>query len=294
MANVAVALARLGGAARFIGKLSQDGFGRMLLHVLQENQVDTRYVTTTTEGNTTLALVTLQGDGQRTFTFYRQSTADTLLQVGDLHEQAWRDVVLCHAGSVLLATDPARSAQLTIMEQARQRGLLLSFDVNARPALWDSENDIHTALAQVITQVDLLKFSAEEAHYLAPTLTEPFDPTDYQQLYALAHTLLDQGPALVIITRGPLGALVFNKQHSGTAAASALTALDTTGAGDAFMGAILHRILEQHWTDAIHLATLSAHDLQELVTFANTVSGISCTRYGGIASLPYLREIEPG
>jgi fructokinase len=292
VANVAVALARLGSSARFIGKLSEDSFGRLLLRVLQEDGVDTRFVPKTDQDNTTLALVTLQEDGQRAFTFYRQHTADTLLEVSDLNELAWQDVVLCHTGSVLLATETARSAMLAAMEQARQRGLPVSFDVNARPALWTSEAELREVLAQVIPGVDLLKFSAEEAHYLDSTLTVPPDPTDEPLLQMLAHKLLTQGPSLIIITRGPLGALLITRQHSIEVAASTRQAIDTTGAGDAFMGAILHWLMERDWTTTARLAALSAQDLQELGAFANRAAGISCTRYGGIASLPYLREIE--
>src|SRR5260370_9900048 len=101
VANAAVALARLGGAARFVGKLGEDGFGRLLLNVLRENQVDTSSVPTTAQGNTALALVTLQANGQREFSFYRQHTADTLLETSDLDEQAWKNVAILHAGSVL-------------------------------------------------------------------------------------------------------------------------------------------------------------------------------------------------
>lgn len=292
VANAAVALARLGGAARFVGKLSEDGFGRMLLRVLQENRVDTSFVPATAQANTTLVLVTLQEDGQRAFTFYRQHTADTLLDAGELGARAWEDVALCHVGSVLLTHDPARTATLAAMEGAQQRGLLVSFDINARPALWTTETELRALLAEIIPHVDLLKFSAEEAHYLDPTLIEPLEPTDDPRLQALAHKLLAQGPSLVIITRGSLGATLLTSRQSIEVAASTRRVLDTTGAGDAFMGAILHRLLEQNWTSAPQLAALSARDLQELGTFANRAAGISCTRYGGIASLPYLQEIE--
>jgi fructokinase len=292
VANAAVALARLGGAARFLGKLGEDGFGRLLLRVLQENQVDITSVPTTSRGPTTLVLVTLQDDGQREFTFYRQQTADTLLEIGELAERTWTDVTLCHAGSVLLTSEPARSTTLAAMEQARQSGLLVSFDVNVRPALWSSEEELRTTLARVIPSVDLLKFSVEEAHYLASTLTEALNPADDQALQMLADELLARGPSLVVITRGPRGASLFTRQHAVETAASTLQAIDTTGAGDAFMGALLHRLLERDEVRAQQLAALSAHDLQELGTFANTAAGISCTRYGGIASLPSLEEVE--
>ena len=292
VANAAVALARLGGSARFLGKLGEDGFGRLLLRVLRENQVDTRFVPTTIQGNTTLALVTLQEQGQREFTFYRQQTADTLLEVSDLAQLAWEDVAFCHAGSVLLASGPARSATLAALTEARQRGLLTSFDVNARPALWSSEEDLRLLLAEVVTRVDLLKFSAEEAHYLDPTLVEPLDPADTAALRSLGERLLAQGPEMIVITRGPAGVLLLTRQHCVEVAASSVQSLDTTGAGDAFMGALLYRLLAHEQITPVHLATLDAADLSALGLFANRVAGLSCTRYGGIASLPALAEVE--
>lgn len=291
VANAAVALARLGGAARFIGKLSEDGFGHLLLDVLRENRVDTRFVPTTARGNTALALVTLQANGQRAFSFYRQHTADTLLETSDLDERAWEDIALVHAGSVLLTMDPARSATLSALEQAHTRGLLTSFDVNARPALWHSEAELRAMLGKVSAHVDLLKCSAEEIHYLDPSLATPLDPADMSHLRAGGQHLLEQGASLVIITRGELGALLLTRQHTIAVPASTRQARDTTGAGDAFMGALLSRLLKHDWATAARLAGLSEHELREVGEFANKAAGISCTRYGGIASLPYLMEM---
>ncbi|HLI05513.1 MAG TPA: carbohydrate kinase [Ktedonobacteraceae bacterium] len=292
VANAAVALARLGGAARFVGKLSEDGFGKLLLRTLQENGVDTRFVPLTSRGNTALALVTLQEEGRPEFTFYRQGTADTLLEASDLTREVWQDVTLCHAGSVLLASEPARSATLAALEQAHLRGLLVSFDVNVRPLLWASQAEIRALLAQVVERVDLLKFSAEEAHYLDPALTEPLNPVDGPRLRELGQKLLDRGPSLVVITRGPLGALLLTRQQSVEAVGVPLQALDTTGAGDAFMGALLYKLMQQNWPDASQLAALPSRTLQEFGEFANRAAGLSCTRYGGIASLPLLAELE--
>ncbi|MGH2509431.1 MAG: PfkB family carbohydrate kinase, partial [Ktedonobacteraceae bacterium] len=193
VANAAVALARLGGAARFVGKLGEDSFGRLLLNVLTENQVDTRFVPTTSQGNTALALVTLQTDGQREFHFYRQQTADTLLEERDLPAQAWADVAILHAGSVLLAVNPARTAMLAALEQAHARGVPVSFDVNARVALWHSEAELRETLGRIIARVDLLKCSAEEAHYLDPSRSTPLNPTETPSLAALGQQLLTQG-----------------------------------------------------------------------------------------------------
>jgi fructokinase len=291
VANAAVALARLGGSARFIGKLGEDSFGRLLLHTLQENQVDARYVPLTHLGPTTLVLVTLREDGGREFTFYRQGTADTLLEAADLPTQVWEDVVMCHAGSVLLADEPARSATLAALAEARLRGLPVSFDVNIRLALWTSETAIRETMEQLIKCVDLLKFSAEEAHYLDPSLHAALDPTDSQHLREFGHKLLAQGPRLVILTRGPLGALLMTARHMVEVTTATYAALDTTGAGDAFMGAILYKLIEHDWTTVDRLAALRAENLHEAGEFANRVAGVSCTRHGGIASLPYLKEL---
>ena len=111
-ANTAVAVARLGGASRFIGKFSYDAFGQLLIQVLQNNKVDSQYVCSTDEGTTALALVALQDDGQRHFSFYRNRTADTLLDASDLDWDAWHDVALCHACSITLSTEPSRTATL--------------------------------------------------------------------------------------------------------------------------------------------------------------------------------------
>ncbi|HEU5383474.1 MAG TPA: carbohydrate kinase [Ktedonobacteraceae bacterium] len=292
VANAAVALARLGGAARFVGKLGQDHFGRQLLKVLQENQVDTRSVTTTAQGNTTLVLVTLQANGQREFLFYRQHTADTLLTVNDLGESTWEDVALLHAGSVSLTVDPARTATLTALEQAHAQGLLVSFDVNVRLTLWNSETELREMLTQISAHVDLLKCSTEEIHYLDPLCSAPLDPADTSRLTTHGQRLLEQGPGLVVITRGELGALLLTSQYTVEVAASPCQVLDTTGAGDAFMGALLYKLMTRDWTRKAQLTALRVQDLLELGKFANRVAGLSCTRYGGISSLPYLIEVE--
>ncbi len=275
-ANAAVALARLGGSARFIGKLSRDAFGQMLLKTLRENGVDTRYTSFAEGASTTLALVALQEDGQREFSFYRERTADTLLEVTDLDERAWEDVAFCLAGSLLLASDPARAATLAALNYTRLRGLPVSFDVNVRPALWSSEADIRETLAYVISRVDLLKCSAEEAHYLDETRTAPLAEDD----------------SAGVITRGARGALLLNARQSVESPGSSLRAIDTTGAGDAFMGALLYKLLERDRTMPEQLAALAAEELRELGAFANKAAGLSCTRYGGMLSLPYLEEVE--
>ncbi len=290
-ANVAVAIARLGGASRFIGKVSEDGFGQMLAQVLVDNHVDTLYLKTARQAPTSLAMVTLLSGGERQFTFYRTGTADTLLEVSDLDWNAWQDAVICHAGSVSLSVEPSRSATLAALDYTRQAGCIASFDANIRPALWASNADIQDAIEDVIGRTDVLKFSAEEALFMGNLETSPARPLDIQQLYTLGTDLLTRGPSLVIITLDARGALLMTADSQVEVPASPVSPVDTTGAGDAFMGAILHQLVERNCSTPADLRQLSEDDLRNLGSFANRVAGLSVTRYGGISSLPFINEL---
>ena len=291
-ANVAVAVSRLKGPSRFIGKLSEDGFGQLLLKTLHDNQVDTRYVQTTKQGLTTLALVALKADGQRQFTFYRHASADTLLEVGDLDWTAWQDAAVCHAGSISLSVEPARSATLAAIDYTQRTGSIVSFDANIRPAFWTSDIAIRETLAQVVARTDLLKFSAEEAHFLGESEQASLEDLDRSWLHKLGKRLLEQGPRLVIITLGSQGAILMTAKHEVEVPAFPVRPIDTTGAGDAFMGAVLFTLMQQGCNSPVALSELSESDLNHLGGFANKAAGLSTTRYGGIISLPYMEEVE--
>jgi len=290
-ANVAVAIARLGGASRFIGKLSQDGFGQMLAQVLVDNRVDTLYLKTTRQAPTSLAMVTLLAGGERQFTFYRAGTADTLLEVSDLDWNTWQDAAICHAGSVSLSIEPSRSATLAALDYTHQAGCIASFDANVRPALWTSNADIQDAIEDVIGRTDVLKFSSEEAVFIGEMEAMPAAGADMKQLHALGVDLLTRGPSLVIITLNAQGALLMTADFQVEVPASPVSPVDTTGAGDAFMGAILYQLVQRNCSTPADLRRLSGEDLRDLGSFANRVAGLSITRYGGISSLPFINEM---
>ncbi|GAC1393927.1 MAG: carbohydrate kinase [Ktedonobacteraceae bacterium] len=292
-ANVAVTVARLGGGARFVGKFAQDTFGQLLIQVLQSNNVDIQYVRSTDEGATALALVTLQEDGQRQFSFYRHRTADTLLAVVDLDWSAWQDVAICHACSITLSTEPSRTATFAAMEHTRQVGAIVAFDVNMRPAFWSSEQAMRDAMTEVVARTDILKFSVEEAYLFASSVQFPtLEQGNVEQLYQLGERLLQKGLHVIIITLGSKGALLMTSTSRVEVPTLPVRAIDTTGAGDAFMGAMLHALVQRKYASPADLAQLSADDLRQIGTFANKVAAICCTRYGGIASLPFMNEIN--
>ncbi|HET8912586.1 MAG TPA: carbohydrate kinase [Ktedonobacteraceae bacterium] len=291
-ANVAVAIARLDGPARFIGKVSTDTLGELLSQTLQTEKVDTRFMLTTS-APTAMTIVSLKEDGQRSFTFFRTGTADMLLDVREVEAMDWSETAICHVGSVLLSSDPSRSATIAAIEQAQARGAVISFDINFRPALWESVGEFRSLLTKVIPQVNVLKLSSEEAGYV-DSPTQAFDERlDREGLRNLGLSLLTQGPSLVVITMDADGALLLTREHQVHVSADAIKPIDTTGAGDAFMGSLLTGLLQLGYTEPAKLSLLTEDELRRLGGFANRVAGLSCTRPGGIASLPFAHEIEP-
>ncbi|HEY4383962.1 MAG TPA: carbohydrate kinase [Ktedonobacteraceae bacterium] len=293
VANVAVAATRLGGSVRFIGAFSEDQFGQLLVQALIKNNVDVGYCHLVRAAPSTIVLVTLDPDGQRHFTFFREQTADSQLRAEDLNWDAWNDSAICHVGSVLLSTEPGRSATLAAIEHTHQVGSIVSFDANIRPTLWDSSSTIYNVITNVIEQVNILKLSIEEAEFLIEHKESFISNTlELNNLRRLGDTLLEKGPCLVIITLGSRGALLLTHNDWIEVPALLVRSVDTTGAGDAFMGAILYQLVQQNISTPTDLLTLSERDVSNLGTFANIVAGLSCTRYGGISSFPYMHEVR--
>jgi fructokinase len=292
IANVAVAVARLGGMSRFVGGVSEDEFGRLLIQVLADNGVDTRYVEVISGASTAVALVRLQPDGQRHFTFFRQGTADIQLRAEYLDWNAWQDVAICHVGGVLLSVEPARTATLAAMEQTRQVGSIVSFDVNIRPTLWTSGAEIRETIAEAIPLADIVKLSADEAEFVGDTKSLAAESTEKGRMYRLGEALLERGPRLVIITSGAQGALLLTARQRVEVPPLTVRPVDTTGAGDAFIGAVLYKLVHQGCDLPSDLEVLSEQSLRDLGSFANLVAGLSVTRNGGISSFPFMQEVR--
>ena len=182
-ANLAVAAARLGAQTAFIGKVGADGFGSYLTSVLKQNGVDASHVAVDPEDPTTIAVVSVDASGERSFSFYRKANADVKLTAGDIPDSALQRARFVHFGSVSLTADPSRSATLDAVRRARAMGKVITYDPNYRANLWP---DAAAAVAQMkapLKLVDILKVSDEELPLLTGT-------TDYETGTAL---LAEQG-----------------------------------------------------------------------------------------------------
>ena len=165
-ANAVIAMARNGLETGFAGKLGDDDFGRFLKDTLEKENVKVLCPELTKEAITTLAFVTLYENGERSFTFARKPGADMLLSKEDIGEEDIQNTKMVHAGSVNMTREPAREANIYAMKRAHELGKLVSFDVNYRDTLWDSQDACKEVADQVYDYVDFLKISEEELYFV--------------------------------------------------------------------------------------------------------------------------------
>lgn len=277
-ANVAVAAAKLGAAAAFIGKAGKDGFGSYLRRVLEENGVSSRGLCTG-KRPTTMAVVSVDADGERDFRFIRGADSDLVPE--EIHAEAVQKSKVLHFGSVSLTQETSRSAVLKTVEAARQAGVLVSYDPNYRPALWNSGEEAVTWMQKPLSMVDIIKLSEEEV----PLLTGSDD------LEEGSRCLAQQGIALVLVTLGGRGAFCRWQEETFTVPGVSVKIADTNGAGDTFLGAVLSRLCRR---GAQPLQNLDCRELKDIVAFANCAAAATCSRSGAIPAMPMLKELEGG
>lgn len=274
-ANLAVAAARLGAETAFIGKVGADAFGSYLRRVLEENGVDTTGMLTDAHEHTTLAVVSVDGTGERSFSFYRDPSADVNLQAEEIPAALLRDTRVLHFGSVSLTAEPARSATLYAAKTARENGCLVSYDPNYRESLWHSREEAVAQMKAALPLCDILKISDEEL----PLLTGTNDPAEGSR------QLNDLGIRLIFVTLGADGAFYRMGEHTGSVPGIRVKVGDTNGAGDTFFGAALSKLVRED------LDTLTPERLAEIAAFANKAASITTSRHGAIPAMPRLEEI---
>ncbi|MBA3871503.1 MAG: hypothetical protein H0X30_20350, partial [Anaerolineae bacterium] len=150
-ANVAVAVARLGHPSAFLGQVGDDPFGHYLAGVLAEDKVDVSGLRFSAEARTALAFVSLRADGERSFMFYRNPSADMLMRPEDVALDVLKGKQIFHFGSITLIKEPSRSATVKAAEAARDAGLIISYDPNLRLALW---SDAEAARAGMLSGLE--------------------------------------------------------------------------------------------------------------------------------------------
>ncbi len=277
-ANVAVALARQGVPAALCSVVGQDPFGERLLAVLDANEVDRSRVRQTAEADTTLAFAWKDERGDGHFRLLRQ--ADILLNDADVDAAGIAHLAAIVVGSVALSGQPSRSAIERAVQRANEAGVPVCFDVNMRPTLWPDRAFAQRACEPILAGTTLLKLSLDDARFL-----RDLDTGD--EVQAVFEAFGSYGCASIVLTDGARGAWMANRRHDGYLApvylpAFAIAAVEPTGAGDAFMAAIVSRSIDRAW------APLTIED----VRYASAAGALTTIRPGAIDSLPTRVEIE--
>lgn len=275
-ANVAIAAARNGLAVGMCCSVGDDDFGRFLMDTLAENKVTALHPQLCTEAVTTMAIVTLHPDGDRSFTFVRKPGADMLLTEEDVKEAEIGDAVMVHGGSVTLSASPVDKATVKALRLGHELGKLVSFDINYRHVMWDSKDDCTAYVRKILPYVDLLKISDEEADMLGGEENIPA-------------IMAENGISVVVETLGAKGARCFFGGESFVVPGRKAVCVDATGAGDAFWGGFLSCLRIKGVTTT---GQLTRELLEQAMAYGN-VSGWLCVQSkGAIESLPTRPQIE--
>ncbi len=274
-ANVAAVCAKLGQQAALLTQVGQDAFGDFLIKTLQQAGVDTHFIRQTTDGETSLAFVSLNEHGDRDFQFYRRHAADLLYKQEYLPSQLLTAQDIVHFCSVNLVESPMKQAHLAFIEQAHRAGSLVSFDPNVRLPLWQDEAACRETILAFLPKAHIVKLSEEELLFL----------TALEDEQEAVQTLFREHVGVIIITHGAAGATLYTKKHHVKAPADKVQTVDTTGAGDAFIGAILSQFLH-YGLSVDHVVAYCEQHAMSLLSFANRYAGISTTKHGAIPSYP--------
>jgi len=330
-ANVAVGVRRLGRSSAFMGKVGNDEFGHFLAETLRREGVDTSAIRYDESARTALAFVSLGAEGEREFVFYRHPGADMLLRPDEINMDLVRGACVFHHGSISLINEPARSATQAAIAAARDSGVLVSYDPNLRLPLWPNPDEARAVILSAVPTADLIKASEEELAFLtgiawsgdgtgpekrtgAEDWTETKEESGARgaQLRELAARLWEAASRScpVVVTRGKQGCALVTDEIYLEVPGFKVPAVDTTGAGDAFVAGLLVGLLDlaergsllgprpTHDESGVSpislrdvLARLRADEWREVLRFANGAGALCTMKKGAIPALPTRKEL---
>lgn len=270
--NVLATAAKYGMKTAFVGKVGNDIFGKKLIGVLKDNEIDCDSLAVDEVHNTTLAFVKLDGNGDRDFSFYRDFGADVFLTENEVDAGKIKSAKVFHFGSLSSTAEPVKSATNFALDTARSAGCIISYDPNYRPPLWKCEADALNAMRENLKYADIVKLSREEALMIADTDDVPKAIEKIKSFGVTAVAVTDGDGDVFFSTGNEINSLPSVK----------VKAVDTTGAGDIFFGTLLTEFI----SDGAQLGELTIDKLNKYVSAAIEVSAESVTKKGAISSIP--------
>lgn len=279
--NVCGAYTKLGGSSNIITMLGKDPFGDKIVNELIGFGINTDYVKRTNAANTSLAFVALDENANREFSFYRNMGADMLMSEDDVDKNWFMDAYALHFCSVSLGDFPMRRAHNKAIKYTKENGLIVSFDPNVRLPLFDDHEYLKNVIHEYIQYADILKISDEEVEFI-------FGNKDIEENLDY---LFDQGVKLLVYTSGKDGAVAYTKNVVAHSKGIKVNAVDTTGAGDGFIGCLLYQMAKEN-VDLEQINILTEEQLKTYLDLSNKFCSISVTKEGAIASYPTMEELR--
>lgn len=270
--NVLGAYSKLGGKTEMITMLGSDTFGDKIVSEMDKYNIGKTYLKRTEKANTALAFVSLGENGSREFSFYRNPSADLLLSENDICPSCLSDAFAVHFCSVSLVDYPIKKAHEKLLTLADKNNVLISFDPNIRLPLWNDHKLLKKTVNDFIPRADILKIADDEIDFIlnGRTLSDLFVGK----------------VKLILLTKGENGAELYTKDGKTVISKPVkVNAVDTTGAGDCFIGSFLWK-LSQYEVTPNNVEKVSDEVLQICLDFANKRASFSTTKLGAIDSYP--------
>ena len=279
--NVAAMVANLGQSSVLLTKIGDDDEGKMILETLRRLGVDTNHIKITDAHDTTVAKVQVDKKGQRTFTFDRRNAADLFLTKEDIDPSLFESGDILHFGSVNLVPSLSRKAHEFAIDTAKRNQVILSFDPNLRFNLWPNPLALREAVKEFMLGVDIFKVTEEELNFIFPDMS----------IEAAIEKVFQAKITWLILSKGDQGLVAYQaKQKPLLIKGIKVKVVDTTGAGDALIGALLTKLLAAGITKS-KLPT-SGLKMKEFLTYANQVAALSTTKSGAIESFPSQDDLK--
>ena len=271
-ANFLAALTKYGKHTAFLGKVGDDAFGHLLVGTVKDAGIETRGIVIDPTVFTTLAFVTFDASGDRSFSFARKPGADTCLSWEEVDKSLIDEAKVFHFGTLSLTDEPVRTTTRKCVAYAKEAGKLITCDPNLRKPLWRSEDEAKEQIVWSLQQAEVVKISDDEVDFLWNCTPEE----------GADKLLKEFGVSLAMVTLGPKGCLLKTKSAVCQVSSPKVSPVDTTGAGDIFGSSAVCRLLELNKP----IEDLTAEDLHYIAAFASTAASLSTETPGGIPSIP--------
>ncbi len=276
--NVLSMLSNYGKKTGFIGKIGNDQFGNILKLTIENIGIDTKGLIIDKNFNTTLAFVHTMADGDRDFSFYRTLGADCMLNEDEINENLIKNYKIFHFGTLSMTNKTCFLATKKALDIAKSNNLLITFDPNLRPPLWESLSDAKEKINFGLSYCDILKISEEELEFLTNEKDIEKGVSIIKNKYNIK---------LIVVTMGKNGSYAFYNNINVFASPFLMpNTIETTGAGDTFMASVINYVLDNG------LDNLTKENLTNMLIISNAAAAIITTRKGAIKVMPTIEEIN--